>query len=71
MRPKFASGCRDAVKPYTPRDHARGNPPQTAVLAPPLPDQPGATDLGERGEDEQQQRAGYEHLSDVTGASCG
>src|SRR5664280_1716228 len=45
----------------TESDDAGADPDQPAMLPDPLPDQPGATYLGNRGEDEQCDRAGDEH----------
>ena len=66
MRPKCASGCRVATNPYSAeRDHPGADPDPAAVLAHALPDQPGATDLGDRGQDEQHDRADNGHGASV------
>ena len=43
------------------RDHAGADPEPAAVLTDALPDQPGAADLGDGGEREQEQRGGDRH----------
>lgn len=45
--------------------HAGGDPQQATVFAPALPDQPGATDLGERGQNEEQGGTGDGHVRTV------
>ncbi len=61
-------GARGATKrgdePVGPEHHdSRATPDDAPVLSDALPDHPGATDLGERGKDEQQQRAQDGHGS--------
>jgi hypothetical protein len=43
------------------RENAGADPEQAAVFPNALPDQPGAADLRQRGEDEQDDRAGNGH----------
>jgi hypothetical protein len=44
-------------------DDAAGDPPQAAMFAPALPDQPGTADLGERSQHEQRCGLGDRHNS--------
>ena len=69
MRPKCGSGWKrgdEAVRAE--REHAGGDPPQAAVLAPALPDQPRAADLGQRREDEQRRASGRRCTRVVNGS---
>ena len=52
-------GRDEAVR--TQGDHTCADPQQPAFLAHALPHQPRPTDLGERGEQEQRDRARHEH----------
>ena len=56
-------GRDEPVEPE--RDHPGADPDPAAVLAHALPDQPRAADLGQRGEDEQNDRAGNGHGASV------
>src|SRR5690606_29741241 len=49
------------------REHAGGDPEQAALLPQPLPDEPGAADLGDGGQHEEDQGTQSGHGRDFTG----